>query len=262
MQGRLLPKINGLYQAHPIGIWNKEYYIASKLGLSSIEFIFDHHLYYHNPIFSDIDSIKKIQSKTGVLTKSICADFFMAFPIQKANKEELIIYKDIIEKLITNLAILGGTDIVLPFVDSSSIMGIEDKEKIHDFLEQFSSLCLKYDVNLALETDLPPLDFKSFIDTFSNNYITVNYDTGNSAALGYLISKELEVYGDKISNIHIKDRKLSKSSVFLGTGDADLNFLKDYIEKINFKGLIIFQAFRDDEGLEIFNKQYEYYLGL
>ena len=41
MQGRLLPKYEGRYQAHPIGIWESEFPVASKLGLDSIEFIFD-----------------------------------------------------------------------------------------------------------------------------------------------------------------------------------------------------------------------------
>ena len=41
MQGRLLPKYRGRYQAHPVGYWDKEFPIAAKLGLDSIEFILD-----------------------------------------------------------------------------------------------------------------------------------------------------------------------------------------------------------------------------
>ena len=41
MQGRLLPKVNGRYQAHPTGSWETEFPIAAHLGLDCIEFIFD-----------------------------------------------------------------------------------------------------------------------------------------------------------------------------------------------------------------------------
>ena len=42
MQGRLLPKYHGRYQAHPVGYWKDEFPIASQLGLDSIEFILDY----------------------------------------------------------------------------------------------------------------------------------------------------------------------------------------------------------------------------
>ena len=36
MQGRLLPKYNGRYQAHPIGYWQNEFSIAAKYNLVCI----------------------------------------------------------------------------------------------------------------------------------------------------------------------------------------------------------------------------------
>ena len=35
MQGRLLPKYKKKYQAHPVGYWENEFPIASKLDLNS-----------------------------------------------------------------------------------------------------------------------------------------------------------------------------------------------------------------------------------
>ena len=42
MQGRLLPKYKGRYQAHPVGYWQDEFPIAAGLKLDLIEFIFDY----------------------------------------------------------------------------------------------------------------------------------------------------------------------------------------------------------------------------
>ena len=43
MQGRLVPKVNGNYQAFPLENWAKEFEIAASIGLECIEFIFDDH---------------------------------------------------------------------------------------------------------------------------------------------------------------------------------------------------------------------------
>ena len=102
------------------------------------------------------------------------------------------------------------------------------------------------------------MEFSALLDRFNSNSVTVNYDIGNSASLGYDPVEELNAYGSRISDIHIKDRLFGKGSVILGQGDADFtsffNKLKDY----NYKGPFIMQAYRDEEGVDIFNKQVSY----
>ena len=49
MQGRLLPKYKGRYQAHPVGYWQDEFSIANKVGLNCIEFILDYEDASNNP---------------------------------------------------------------------------------------------------------------------------------------------------------------------------------------------------------------------
>ena len=65
------------------------------------------------------------------------------------------------------------------------------------------------------------MDVRSTLNCQKKTNITVNYDIGNSAALGYDPIEELDSYGDKISDIHIKDRTLNGGPVVLGEGDAD-----------------------------------------
>lgn len=50
MQGRLLPKYQGRYQAHPLGYWREEFEVAGKLGLDCIKFIFDFNDAFKNPL--------------------------------------------------------------------------------------------------------------------------------------------------------------------------------------------------------------------
>ena len=114
-------------------------------------------------------------------------------------------------------------------------------------------------MNLSLETDLPPQEFLELIETFNSDRIKVNYDIGNSASLGYKIEEEFEYYGNYISDVHIKDRLINGGSVELGKGNANFNLLLYELTKIKYSGLIILQAYRDDQGVDIFDKQYEFF---
>ena len=73
--------------------------------------------------------------------------------------------------------------------------------------------------------------------------------------MGYDFKEELKYYGERISDLHIKDRELEGGSVFLGTGDVNLLCFLREIEKYDFEGPVIFQLFRDDEGIAIFKVQ-------
>ena len=50
MQGRLLPKYQGRYQAHPVNYWQNEFEIAKNIGLDCIEFILDFNDAEINPL--------------------------------------------------------------------------------------------------------------------------------------------------------------------------------------------------------------------
>ena len=52
MQGRLLPKVDERYQCFPAFNWQKEFYLAKKLGLKTIELIFDDFYPHLNPLIS------------------------------------------------------------------------------------------------------------------------------------------------------------------------------------------------------------------
>ncbi len=264
MQGRLLPNFKSQYQAHPVGNWQKEFKLAKENNLKYIEFIVDSYFYGFNPILNE-DGIKEIQqlsSDTGIRVKSICADIFMQWALKKMDINEINIYGSLLEKLICNLARLGGSDIVIPFVDNSSLRNKDEKLFVSSFLSDFENICGKFDINLSLETDLEPKEFLTFLLSIKNKKVKVNYDSGNSASLGYDFSEEIKLFGEKISNIHIKDRKFKGGPVLLGHGDAELKKVKEFILSKKYNGITVFQAFRDSNPIKTFKKQFDYFLEL
>ncbi len=261
MQGRLLPKYNGRYQAHPIGFWKDEFPIASKLGMDSIEFILDFNNAEENPLLvsGGLEDIQKVEKISGVKVRSICADYFMEAPIHSDNTGIVDKSISILEQLIKKASLLDVTDIVIPCVDQASL---QNKKNLNNFINNIKliiNIAERKNINICLETDLAPLPFANLLDKIGSNSITVNYDIGNSAANGYDPIEEFKAYGEKITDLHIKDRLFGKGSVILGNGDADIPKTFELLLKYDYEGIIIFQAYRDDEGLEIFKRQLQWF---
>lgn len=261
MQGRLLPKYKGRYQAHPVGYWRDEFPIASELGLDSIEFILDYNDMEKNPLIAPggIEEIQKIENSTGVKVRSICADYFMESPIHSDNIDIVDKSLNVLDRLIKNASLLNVKNIVIPCVDKSSLKNTENKNNFINNIKKIVGTAERANINISLETDLAPIPFANLLDSINSKNVTVNYDTGNSAALGYDPEEEFISYGHRITDLHIKDRLLGTGPVELGTGDVNFSKIFDLLSKYKYKGIIIFQAFRDDEGLEIFKKQLSWF---
>lgn len=264
MQGRLLPKYKGRYQAHPVGYWKDEFPIASSLNLDSIEFILDYEDFEKNPLIysGGAEEINKITAQTNVLVKSICADYFMEASLFSSDKIKLEQSIKVLKQLIHISPVIGVNNIVIPCVDSSSLNTKEEEEIFIDSISMCLSDALKNSVNLCLETNLNPRRFLSLLKRIDSPLVKVNYDIGNSASLGYNYIEEFTVYGDFISDVHIKDRVENGGSVLLGTGAAELSEVLNTLKDNNYKGIFIMQAYRDEDGLGIFKKQLDYVLNL
>ena len=261
MQGRLLPKYQGRYQAHPLGYWEKEFPIASKLGLDSIEFILDFNNAEENPLLAPggIESIQRAEQNSGIKVRSICADYFMEAPI---HSEDIITVDksiSVLQRLIKNASLMNVQDIVIPCVDQSSLKNDNSKSDFINNIKKVTYIAEEVDINICLETDLAPIPFANLIDLIGSKNVTINYDIGNSAAMGYDPIEEFRAYGDKISDLHIKDRLIGSGPVPLGKGNADFSKIFDLLSKYNYQGLLIFQAYRDNEGVEIFKDQLNWF---
>ncbi|MDH5652082.1 MAG: sugar phosphate isomerase/epimerase [Gammaproteobacteria bacterium] len=260
MQGRLLPKYEQRYQAHPVGYWQDEFPIAENLGLDSIEFILDYNDAERNPLLADggLEEIQAVTTSTSVKVRSICADYFMEAPIH--NQDNSIVAQSLIvlDRLIKNAEKLGVSDIVIPCVDHSSLATDSDMDRFVDNIQSILPVAEKCCINISLETDLSPEKFGKLLDRLPSKRITVNYDIGNSASLGYDPVEEFAAYGEKVTDLHIKDRLLGGGSVVLGTGNANFPVIKKLLKNINYQGLVILQAYRDDNGVDVFKKQYEW----
>ena len=261
MQGRLLPKYQGKYQAHPIGNWQEEFAIANQLDLDCIEFILDYYKSEQNPLLNSdgLKEIRKIVLDSKVNVSSICADYFMEAPIHSNNLAIVDKSLSVLDDLIKNASLIKVSDIVVPCVDQSSLKNKKDIDNFVNNIKSIIKTAESLEINICLETDLEPKVFANMLDSIGSRNVTVNYDIGNSAALGYDPIEEFKAYGDKITDLHIKDRLLGGKSVPLGTGNANFSKIFDLLSKYEYRGIMIFQAYRDDEGVQVFKDQLSWF---
>ena len=246
MQGRLSPPINTRIQAFPVNHWEEEFQKASKIGFTSIEWIFD--TLSPNPIIDKmkIRKINKLSSEFDISINSLCADFFMVNKLFNVSEDEISSNLDTLKILIENCSELEINILEIPLVDSSSIKNELFEKEFTTNLNKILPIAEKNNVILTLETDLPPVRFDSLLSDINNPYVAANYDIGNSTSLGYDPALEFEIMGKWIKNIHIKDRIINGNTVVLGTGNTNFELFFSLISQIKYSDDLVIQGARED----------------
>ncbi len=253
MQGRLVPPENGRFQSFPRERWRDEFVLAAEAGLDAIEWIFDVYGEDANPLASNegVAEMHSLSEKSGIAVRSLCADYFMDRPFLRTTEAET---EELIQKLrwlLLRCRIAGIGRVVIPFVDTSRIENQEEERKTLSILQAILPSAEEYGVEIHLETSLAPQPFAALLELCRHPLLRVNYDSGNSSALGYQVDKEFSAYGHRIGSVHIKDRLRGGGTVALGTGNADLSAVFNGLAALDFKGDYILQIARSDLGREV-----------
>lgn len=252
MQGRLVPPVDNRIQCFPRDNWAEEFALAAQAQLDCIEWIYDGYGADVNPLATDaeIDKIKALSAQHGVQVLSVCADYFMDKPLVRASPAELDDRIGTLFWLMRRCQLLGMNRLVLPFVDASRIETDSELDSVIFALGRSLRVAEETGIEIHLETSLSPHRFAELLGRLSHPMLKANYDSGNSASLGYHPYDEFAVYGTRVGSVHIKDRVRGESTVPLGTGDADMTALFDCLKAVGYSGDFILQVARDVPGDE------------
>lgn len=251
MQGRLSPVIDNKIQAFPWQNWENEFLSAYMIGLNMMEWTLDYENLYQNPIMTSEGKIKikNLCKAYNFSIPSLTADCFMQFPFWKTEgrlKEELIAdFKNVCRACIDNNIKL----IVLPLVDNGAIENEKQKNSLINFFNSNYNFFEDNNLIITFESDFDPARLYEFLSEFNSDNFGINYDIGNSASLGYDPQFEISIYGNKIYNVHVKDRVLNGATVPLGEGNADFDKIFILLNENNYSGNYILQTARSNDGL-------------
>jgi L-ribulose-5-phosphate 3-epimerase len=260
MQGRLCSKVNGKIQAFPWKEWELEFPRAEKMGLHLMEWTLDQERLYENPLMTDVGQKKILElcEKHQFKIRTLTGDCFMQAPFYKKSGPEKTELIQNFQDIVVACSRVGIEMIVIPLVDGGRLEDQLQENELIKILMSMSEFFKEKKMKIIFESDYSPLKQVAFLDKLSSDLFGMNYDSGNSAALGYDPDEEIAVLGARIFNVHIKDRILGGTTVPLGTGNA--NFLKvfDNLKKINYQGRFILQTARAiDEQHDVVLTEYK-----
>lgn len=253
MQGRLSPAVGGAIQRFPKETWRVEFEIASQCGFALMEWTLDQEGLETNPVMTVYGrrEVGMLSDTYQVSVPSLTGDCFMQAPFWRAPEPDRSYLESQFLQIVEASAKCGIRIVMVPLVDGGTLRSQEEEDLLVEFLtsneEHFASL----GVLIALESDFGPDLLLRFISSLPAPTFGINYDIGNSAALGYDPVEEIGAYGDRVINVHVKDRLLGGATVALGSGDADVEKSLQLLINSGYQGNFILQTARADDGDDV-----------
>lgn len=251
MQGRLSPQVGGKIQAFPSDCWREEFPEAGRLGLRLMEWTLDHAGLAVNPLMTPQgrEEIRALAARHGVAIPSLTGDCFMQAPFWKASDPaERAALLGELDAVLAACPAVGIGLVVVPVVDNGRIDQPSEDRALREALLARTPLLERSGIRVIFEIDLAPEPLAAWIADYPAHVFGVNYDTGNSAALGYDPAVEWACYGGRVLNVHIKDRRLGGTTVPLGEGGCDFQACFRAMRKAGYNGNFILQTARAADG--------------
>jgi len=249
MQGRLSPRIDGKIQAFPWERWRDEFPAAERLGIRLMEWTLDHDRLAENPLMTAEGQreIADLCRKHGMRVISLTGDIFMQMPFWRVTGAERAQRLAEFDAVADACSKVGIRFIVVPLVDNGAMHTLKEEEAVVAEFTRRADWLKRQGMAVVFECDYPAARLADFIARLPADTFGINYDIGNSAALGYDSAEELAAYFPRILNVHIKDRKLHGTTVPLGTGNADLKGTLADLVRRGYRGCYILQTARAED---------------
>lgn len=250
MQGRLCERVDGKIQAFPWRDWETEFPAAAALDLHLMEWTLDQERLYENPLMRP-EGQEKITSLCGqhdISVPSLTGDCFMQAPFWKVEGQVRSELQADFLAIGRACAAVGIRMLVVPLVDNGRLNTVEQENVLVDFLLEQQPFLAEHELQVIFESDFVPTELARFIGRLPADRFGINYDIGNSAALGFNPAEEFAAYGARVINVHVKDRVLGGTTVPLRTGSADFEAVFAALSRQNYQGNFILQTARADVG--------------
>lgn len=250
MQGRLSPLVDGKIQAFPASCWQAEFESAKRNGFSLMEWTLDQDGLYLNPLLttSGQAEIRELRQAHGIAISSLTGDCFMQSPFWKAQGPAREALLQDFRAVAQACSAVGIAMMVVPLVDNGRLDNREQEDLLVDTLQKESAFLAALGVKVVFESDFGPDELARFMARLSPARFGVNYDIGNSASLGMDPVAEISAYGERILNVHVKDRVLGGTTVPLGTGNAQFDQVFAALARAGYQGTYILQTARAADG--------------
>jgi L-ribulose-5-phosphate 3-epimerase len=249
MQGRLSPRPPGKLQEFPWHSYREEFARAARLGLHSIEWIFEAPRFEENPLWTEAgrEEIRELTVESGVRVQSVCADYFMVHRLAGESPRALSQNCDLLAELIVAANAVGADRILIPLLETSAVDTPELKREVVMSLRSAVPFAERYGVTLGLEMEIAGSEYAKVVQSVGSPFVRAYYDTGNSTAQGFDIAQDIVPLLPFLHAVHIKDRVRGGGSKPLGTGDANFQGFFPTLLRAGFRGDFVLQHYFEQQ---------------
>ncbi len=177
------------------------------------------------------EGYRNAMGKTGMTVASICMGLFNGNPLVSDPRAPGWVSETI--KAASNLK---AKVILIAFFGRGTLQSQEDKDRAAAILKPLAPQAEKAGVILGIENTLSAEDNARILDKIQSPAAQVYYDVANSTFGGYDVPKEIRWLGNRICELHFKDRTL------LGQGEVNYSAIRDAVSEIGYRGWIILEG--------------------
>ena len=239
MQGRLSDSPDGILDWFPENCWEAEFNTASKLGYGYIELIAEKKHNPDNPIWtgSGMDMMRQVANATQSKLSFLCNNYIIENAILK---EDALVQ---LERIFRNCHLLGIQHVILPFLEASEIK-LKEMKVYSAVLKRHADFAWELGINIHIETNLHGNDLLEFVSLVNAENVFILIDTGNYNLYQFDIFRDIDLFGNLIGHVHIKDRDTNGNNVLMGTGNVDFLKILTALHNISYRGKFTFETNR------------------
>ena len=246
VQGRLTAPPGNELQWFPQEKWQKEFELATKIGMQYIEFIVERQHNIDNPIWREdgVENIKKLAKKNKLLLHALCNDYVIDNCLIKGKK--------VVEQtlaLVSKGKELGIQKLIIPLFENSELNHNNYKD-YKDVIIEISDAAKDSNILICVETILNGEQLLEIFDYYDHSNISCVFDTGNRIAFKHDIYSDIILLDHHIKHVHIKDKTSKDENVLLGTGLVNFHKVFQSLSEIKYRGPYTFETTRGSNPLE------------
>jgi L-ribulose-5-phosphate 3-epimerase len=200
-----------------------------------------------NTSMEEARKIKELADHYGLQLQSISTNLLWKSPLSHQDDKVRERGRKVVEKQIELAAYIGAdTVLVVPGVVNEETSYLDCYNRSQEELRKILPLAEKQNIHIGIENVwnkflLSPLEMARYIDEFHSDYMGAYYDVGNTLQFGYP-EQWIEILGDRIRKIHVKDFKQSVGNITgfvpLLAGDVDWGKVFQALKQIGYKGTV------------------------
>ena len=246
LQGRLSPIVDGRIQSFPWEGWREELALAVSVGFDRFEWLIDSDGIDSNPLMTEVGRsaiIGEIDTH-GIAIPAATGDYFMRNPYWKSSGTRRNELHTRLMAAIRACSLVGISSIMIPLVDEGRLESLEEEEIFLEFFHMNMEAIWETGIRITIESDYLPDELARLLRRLPSDCFGLTYDMGDRASLGIDPLEDFSRYGDRIDNVHVKDRRHGGGTVPLGEGSVEFDRVFDGLAGVAYGGDFILQTAR------------------